>query len=90
MQVSQVVQANSAVSEQSAAASKELAGQAETMRDSVSKFKLKKDDAPEKFRLTSTEVLAAESAKPARAEARPAKAPGKRIIALSDGEFGKY
>lgn len=31
MQVSEVVQANSAVSEQSAAASKELAGQAEMM-----------------------------------------------------------
>ena len=42
MQVSQVVQANSSVSEQSAAASKELAGQAEMMRVSVAKFKLKR------------------------------------------------
>ena len=42
MQVSEVVQANSAVSEQSAVAIKELAGQAEMMRESVGRFKLKR------------------------------------------------
>jgi len=42
MQVSQVVQANSATSEESAAASEELSSQAELLKESVSKFKLKK------------------------------------------------
>ncbi|HOM02430.1 MAG TPA: methyl-accepting chemotaxis protein [Acetivibrio sp.] len=40
-QVSQVVQTNSATSEESAAASEELSSQAEFLRQSVSKFKLK-------------------------------------------------
>lgn len=41
MQVSQVIQANSATSQESAAASEELSGQAELLREAVSKFKLK-------------------------------------------------
>lgn len=41
IQVSQVIQANSATSEESAAASEELSTQAELLRDSVHKFKLK-------------------------------------------------
>ena len=40
-QVSQVVQTNSATSEESAAASEELSSQAELLRESVAKFKLK-------------------------------------------------
>lgn len=41
LQVSQVIQANSATSEESAAASEELSSQAELLRDSVRKYKLK-------------------------------------------------
>ena len=41
MQVSQVVQTNSATSEESAAASEELSSQADFLRESVAKFKLK-------------------------------------------------
>ncbi len=41
VQVTQVVQANSAASEESAAASEELSGQAELLRQLVSRFKLK-------------------------------------------------
>lgn len=40
-QISSVVQTNSATAEQSAAASEELSGQAQTMKDLVGKFKLK-------------------------------------------------
>jgi methyl-accepting chemotaxis protein len=89
IQVSQVVQANSAVSEQSAAASKELASQAEAMRETVGKFTLKKDPSA-KPRTVAAEARAEESAKPLPIEHRPAKAPEKRTIALSDEEFGKY
>jgi methyl-accepting chemotaxis protein len=42
LQVSQVVQTNSATSEEGAAASEELSSQAELLRQSVSKFKLRK------------------------------------------------
>ena len=42
MQVSEVVQTNSATSEESAAASEELSSQAELLRGQVAKFKLKK------------------------------------------------
>ena len=41
-QVAQVVQTNSATAEESAAASEELSAQAELLKDSVSRFKLKK------------------------------------------------
>ena len=41
MQISQVVQANSATSEESAAASEELSSQAELLNEMVSQFKLK-------------------------------------------------
>lgn len=41
MQVSDVVQTNSATSEESASASEELAGQAELLKDMVGRFKIK-------------------------------------------------
>ncbi len=40
MQVSQVVQSNSATSEESAAASEELSSQATMLRETVNQFKL--------------------------------------------------
>lgn len=85
-QVSEVVQANSAVSEQSAAASKELAGQAEMMRESVSKFKLIRGYS-EKANIQA--YVAKPESMPERAEENPKKAKAK-VIALSDAEFGKY
>jgi methyl-accepting chemotaxis protein len=58
MQVSQVVQTNSATSEESAAASEELSGQAELLRESVSKFKLKEvNHTYNKYEEFSPEVL---------------------------------
>ena len=91
MQVSQVVQANSAVSEQSAAASKELSGQAEMMRVLVGKFRLKNSgETPVKPAQIAAEPASLKSEKPRREEERPARAASKAVIALSDGEFGKY
>ena len=91
LQVSEVVQANSAVSEQSAAASKELSGQAEMMRESVSRFRLKyMAGAPAKPRAAIAEARA-EAPGRAAAKAEPVrKSSGKPVIALSDEEFGKY
>ena len=91
LQVSEVVQANSAVSEQSAAASKELSGQAEMMRESVSRFRLKyMAGAPAKPRAAIAEARA-EAPGRAAAKAEPLrKSSGKPVIALSDEEFGKY
>ena len=43
MQVSNVVQTNSATSEESASASEELASQAEMLKDQVSQFNLKRN-----------------------------------------------
>ena len=44
-QISSVIQTNSATAEESAAASEELSGQAQIMRDLVSKFKLKNSES---------------------------------------------
>jgi methyl-accepting chemotaxis protein len=88
MQVSQVVQANSAVSEQSAAASKELSGQADMMRQSVGKFRLKRGFAAHKASIPVEEPVRSAPKQPR--EERPNRAPGRPVIALSDEEFGKY
>ena len=86
MQVSEVVQANSAVSDQSAAARKELAGQAEMMRESVGRFKLKRgEDVKAKAQSYAVQTEAI----PERTAEMLKKEKGK-IIALSDEEFGKY
>jgi methyl-accepting chemotaxis protein len=89
MQVSQVVQANSSVSEQSAAASKELAGQAEMMRESVKMFKLRGMRGAT-AQAVSAKANAAPTVKAPRAVEPPVRAMGKTSIALSDEEFGKY
>ncbi|MEG1448822.1 MAG: methyl-accepting chemotaxis protein, partial [Oscillospiraceae bacterium] len=43
-QISTVVQTNSATAEESAASSEELSGQAQTLKDLLNKFELKKQD----------------------------------------------
>jgi len=59
MQVSQVVQTNSATSEESAAASEELSSQAQFLKESVAKFKLKnvKSIANNNFKELSPEIM---------------------------------
>ena len=75
-QVSQVVQTNSATAEQSAATSEELSGQAELLKEMVSRFRLKGQV----------------QAKPARAltQGRGDAKPARPRISLNDREFGKY
>jgi len=99
-QVSEVVQTNSATSEEGAAASEELSGQAALLKEMVSRFKLKKSSSPlgELTKITP-EVLkmlekmsennkgGAISGEEAR---REVAASGAGRIVLSDEEFGKY
>lgn len=91
LQVSDVVQTNSATSEESAAASEELSGQAEVLREMVSRFKLKKGGGSySALKELNPEVLRAienmtEKNKVNKVESNP-----KIKIALSDNEFGKY
>lgn len=99
MQVSQVVQTNSATSEESAAASEELSSQAELLRESVSRFKLRKiNQAYNKFKEFNPEILRMledmserKKAESGRKELPRTGTPvAKAKIALSDTEFAKY
>lgn len=86
MQVSTVVQTNSATSEESAASSEELTGQANMLMEMVSKFKLKNDAADKK-----ADQVSAGKQKNAVSNSTgvPAKNSAKSKITLN-GEFGKY
>jgi methyl-accepting chemotaxis protein len=80
-QVSSVVQNNAATSEESAAASEQLTGQASALKEAVSVFKLNSSYFGD--------------SKPAKAlgsglRAVPAVKPARQKIALGDGDFGKY
>jgi methyl-accepting chemotaxis protein len=86
MQVSEVIQKNSAVSEQSATASKELAGQAEMMRESVGKFQLKLD----KDVTLNVQTNAARESDAKDIVAEKPNEKRRATITLSDEEFGKY
>ena len=99
MQVSQVVQANSATSEESAAASEELSGQAMLLKETVSRFKLRKNVSTySKVETLSPEVLKMLDSMADSNRKNPGFenegfreiAAPKKKIALSDQEFGKY
>ena len=76
-QMSQVVQTNSAISQEEAAASEELSSQAAMLMEMVNKFKLREQGTS----LPSKQDNKAKQLKqPMAAEA----------ISLDDGEFGKY
>lgn len=93
MQVSQVVQTNSATSEESAAASEELSGQAQMMKEQVSRFKLRNKRMSVNYGKHINSGLADKAQRhgPAAIEAHSAPNSGKsRKIALSDDDFGKY
>ena len=76
--VSQVVQTNSATAEQSAAASQELSGQAEMLKQMVDAFKLKNTKKPK----AKTAAVSAEMA--------PALRTSQSEIILDDRDFDKY
>lgn len=99
MQVSQVVQTNSATSEESASASEELSNQAAVLKETVSKYKLKKitssygnldEISPEV--LMMLENMKREKSKKLlkESDAYDEVAITKSKIVLSDNEFGKY
>ncbi len=78
-QVSQVVQTNSATAEESAAASEELSGQAQMLKEMVGTFKVKAAN--------KTTVKTAAASKPI---APIAKSPAEPQIILDDLEMDKY
>jgi len=80
-QMSQVVQTNSATSEQAAAAAEELSSQAELLKSMVGKFNLKRALAPK------YESAVSEQEPEAATHEKPAAAPR---ITLNDADFGKY
>jgi methyl-accepting chemotaxis protein len=75
-QIAQVTQTNTGSAEQSAAASEELAAQAQLLQEMVQRFKLKNSEKNEIVKREEIEKL-------------PGITPGKRL-SLSQGEFGKY
>jgi len=97
-QVAQVIQTNSATAEESAAASEELSGQADMLKEMISKFRLKKNSA------NFSKHESSEYYDPGMNENRKVKqgrnelpvykevaaTQNKPRIALSDKEFGKY
>ncbi|WP_378955265.1 methyl-accepting chemotaxis protein [Pelosinus sp. sgz500959] len=93
-QVAQVVQTNSATAEQSAAASEELSGQADMLKEMISKFNLQKDSASYARYETSEYPGDSKKTKPVKnlgfGRAEVAATKSKPRIALSDKEFGKY
>jgi methyl-accepting chemotaxis protein len=102
-QVAQVVQTNSATAEESAAASEELSGQAELLKQVVSKFKLKKtsnsttvglDKLTPEIRRAIESMMEKKnnfhSDSRSMLEAAPTSYNSKLRIDLSDKEFGKY
>ncbi|MDP4182822.1 MAG: methyl-accepting chemotaxis protein [Bacillota bacterium] len=97
VQVSQVVQTNSATSEESAAASEELSSQANLLKELVSKYKLKNNISnknntssisPEVLRVL--EELSSKKQPYQHNEALTGTPATKVKIALDDKEFGKY
>lgn len=95
-QVAQVVQTNSATSEESAAASEELSSQAELLKDLVSEFKLRKVGSnkvninslsPEIMKML--EDMMGNKNNPFYDTHREAAA-SKISISLDDSDFGKY
>ncbi len=100
-QVAQVVQTNSATAEESAAASEELSSQAALLKDSVSKFKLKKAKYSGGIESLNPEILKMlegmagkkkinEKGQPTNVFSETSRIPSDIRISLDDGDFGKY
>lgn len=86
MQISQVVQSNAASTEESAAASEELSAQADSLRNSVSIYKLSND---EQDSIPGTQKKA-ETVKTKAGEKPVHTDSTKPAISLTDSGFGKY
>ena len=92
MQVSMVVQTNSATSEEAAAASEELSSQADILKQAVNRFKLKRTQmSRSQFDHLDADLLKMlSSGGQSRPTNRPAGNDRKIKIDLSDQDFGKY
>ncbi|SDE07538.1 methyl-accepting chemotaxis protein [Sporomusa acidovorans] len=91
-QVSQVVQSNSATAEESAAASEELSAQADTLKDLVGKFKVKRTAVAGGLGPVdpATLKLIQDMLDKQKAGGQTDMPKSKVKIVLSDNEFGKY
>lgn len=102
-QVSNVTQSNTATAQESAAASEELSGQAQILKDTVSKFKLKgsgpsnlrkiNDYNPDIVKMVQNMIEKEDEVKPSKSSKEKPKLPAKSSkikISLDDSEFGKY
>jgi len=87
-QIDQVTQQNTATAEEGAAAAEELSSQAEHLQDMLSRFALKNARPAS----TAKPQLPAKSRTASRwnAEAASGSLKPRPVIALDDGEFGKY
>jgi methyl-accepting chemotaxis protein len=86
MQISQVVQSNAASTEESAAASEELSAQADSLKNSVSIYKLSNDDMDSVPGIQKK----AETVKTKAGEKPVHTDSPKPAISLTDSGFGKY
>jgi|GEM_PF-279309 len=100
-QVSQVVQHNSATAEESAAASEEMTGQAEVLKDLVGRFKLKNKNTNGKYAnsldIVDPEILEqventfkTKKKKRGNTKSKKSKHTDTPQISLSENEYGKY
>ncbi len=94
-QIAQIISMNSATSEETAAASQQLAGQAEVLKDKVGDFKLKKAGmyglGPERLHMIQPGNTQLKHDREEEARLRAAKKIRKVSIAMDDDiEFGKY
>lgn len=104
-QVSQVIQTNSATAEESASASEELSGQADMLKQTVNKVKLREimethfasldSLSPDLIRAIQEMIdkkarLPENKGRDAGPEKKVRMPTGKPMISLDDGEFGKY
>ncbi|HEX9060562.1 MAG TPA: methyl-accepting chemotaxis protein [Clostridia bacterium] len=93
MQVSQVVQTNSATSEEAAAASQELSSQAVVMKEEINKFRLKRRSLSKNYESINPELLRMldRVASPDIKRERRVPEPDERSkIVLNDRDYGKY
>jgi len=90
LQISQVVQTNSATSEESAASSEELSSQADTLRDMVSRFRIRKSSGSKStYENIDTEIIGyLEDVNNKKVNAN--KKSNSNNIALDDMDFDKY
>jgi len=93
MQISQVVQTNSATSQQSAASSQELSSQADTLNYMVGRFKVRKNSkAKSGYELLDNNIIGylEEADKKSKPNLKKKPVNNKKNISLDAMDFGKY